>query len=127
MVEKKPMSRYSHPCPACGAVIHPSQIPQGDSFPCPSCGVWLKYDSNYTLPICGVSLLTATILTWRMGYRGAAFILVTTCATLLLCILGAFFEGMTRAPGFKEVQGKPFDGAASMHFTDRHDADTTIT
>src|SRR6266480_4599138 len=112
--EKQAMSRYSHPCPACRAMIRPSNIPYGDSFPCPSCGEWLKYDSKYTLVICIFSLLVATILAWRMGYRDGMLIFVTICATALLFILGAFFEGIIHAPGFKRVQGKAFDKTPSL-------------
>ena len=117
------MSRYSHPCPACGVIIRPSEIPYGDSFSCPACGEWLKYDSKYTLVICIVSFLVATILAWHMGYRDAMLVFVTICATALLSILGAFFEGVIHAPGFKRVQGKAFDKTPSLFVKDKPEAD----
>ncbi len=122
--EKQAMSRYSHPCPACGASIRPADIPSGDSFPCPACGEWLKYDSKYDLFIHVGSILAGTILTWRMGYRNATFIFVAACITILLWSLGMFLDGIMEAPGFKRIQNgkrKPFDKALSLFVNDKPD------
>lgn len=121
------MSRYDRPCPACGATIRPSDIHlYGDSFPCPACGEWLKYDYKHVLSIWGLSVLVASILAWYLGYRGAMLILVGTCATLLLCASAFFFMAMFDPSGFKRLQqgkGKPFDGALSLHLTEKPDDD----
>src|SRR5882724_4946502 len=102
------MSRYSNPCPVCGVSIHPSDIHlHGDSFPCPACGEWLKIESKYTLTIWSASLLGATILAWHSGYRDSMLILVTTCITILFCLMGIYLQGLLLVPGFKRVQGKP--------------------
>ncbi|SRR6266480_453787 len=116
------MSRYANPCPVCGAIILPSDIHlYGDSFLCPTCGNWLKYKSNYTKAICAVSILVATSLTWRMGYRDTAFIFIAIAATIFLAISGVFLEGFLVSPAYKQVQGKPFDGTVSLHLTDKPD------
>jgi hypothetical protein len=110
------MSRYSYPCPACGASIRPSDIRlHGDSFPCPSCGEWLKSDPKYPYAICAVTILLATIVTWRIGYRDGVFIFITIGATVALCLVGLFLFGILIPPVYKRVEGgKAFDKAPSL-------------
>jgi hypothetical protein len=118
--EKQAMSRYSHPCPACGAIIRPSDIHgYGDSFPCPSCGEWLKYDNRNSLAICGVSLLAAAFVAWHiLGYRDAKFIFATIGATILLCAVGVFLEQLLFPSALRRVQGKAFDKTPSLFVKD---------
>lgn len=122
--ESQAMSRYSHPCPACGASIRPADVPFGDGFPCPACGEWLQYDHKHSLSILAVSILGATILTWHFGYRGGMLVLIATCATLLLCASGFFLVEIFDPSGFKRVQGgkrEPFDKALSLFVNDKPD------
>lgn len=125
------MSRYSHPCPACGAIIRPSDIHgYSDSFPCPACGEWLKYNYKHTLSLWVVSILGAIILTWHLGYRGSMLIIIATCAALLLCALGFFFVEMLDPSGFKRIKVKPSDGfdrAVSLHLTNKSDTEKKIS
>jgi len=46
-------------------------------------------------------------------------ILFATCITILLLLMGIYLQGLLLVPGFKRVQGKPFDGATSLHLTDK--------
>jgi hypothetical protein len=114
------MSRYSKTCPTCGTVILPSDVPYGeDSFPCPSCGEWLTYDKRYTPAIWVGSVLIAIVISLRLGYRDAMFILVAGGATWIVGLLGIFIVGLLFPPPLKRVQGKPFDKPVSLHLTDR--------
>jgi hypothetical protein len=118
------MSRYSHPCPACGATIGPSEMPHGANFHCPSCGEWLKYDYKHMWLIWIVSIAGASIFTRYLGYSGLVFIPIAMCATLFLRALGFFLVGILDPPGFKRTrEGKPYDGAMSLHLTDKPDGD----
>jgi len=121
---QRPISRYSRPCPACGAIIRPSDIHwEGDSFPCPNCSEWLKEELKYDWAICVVSLAAATYETWRLGYRDAAFILITIGGAIVLSLVGLFFLGMLVPPQYKRDQGKAFDKALSLFGTNKSDAD----
>jgi hypothetical protein len=51
------------------------------------------------------------------------FIFIASCVTLILCVLGGFFDGLVRPIRFKRVQGKPFDGAVSLHLTEKPEGD----
>ena len=115
------MSRYSYPCPACGASIRPSDVRlHGDSFPCPSCGEWLKYENKSSLAICVVSLLATAFVTWHIvGYRDAKFIFTTIAGTILLCVAGIILEQLLLPSGFRRVQGKAFDRTPSLFVKDK--------
>jgi len=116
-------SRFSKPCPACGRVIHPSEIPLGDSFPCPSCGEWLTYDNRYSIAIWTGSILGAIVIAFHLGYRDANFVLVATFVTWVLGLLGLFILGLVVSLPLKLVKGKPFDRTASLHLTDKSESD----
>jgi hypothetical protein len=84
----------------------------------------LKYENKNFLAICGVSLLAAAFVAWHiMGYRDAKFIFCTIGATILLCAVGIFLEEILFPSAFKRVQGKPFDGAVSLHLTEKAEGD----
>lgn len=117
--EDEVISRYTHPCPACGAAIRPSDVHlYGDSFVCPSCGEWLKYDGKRTLPIMGISVALAILLTSYMGYKNWAFFASMTVAAVLLFFAGMFVGGIVAPRGFKREQGKPFDKTPSLFVSD---------
>src|SRR6266850_1020576 len=106
--ENEAMSRYSRPCPVCGAIIRPSDIRlYGDSFPCPSCGEWLKSDSKYSYTICALSLILSGFLTWRTGYHDGMFIFITIGATIVLCLVGLFLLGISSSTRPHAHQPRP--------------------
>lgn len=122
------MSQYSKNCPACSAIIRPSELPyryKDVGFPCPSCGERLTYDNPNSVAIWVSSILIAIVVTLHLGYRDAMFILIAPCATLLLGFLGHFFVGILFPPPLKRVEskGKPFDNAVSLHLTERSESD----
>jgi predicted RNA-binding Zn-ribbon protein involved in translation (DUF1610 family) len=124
----KTLSEYSKNCPACGAIIRPSELPyryRDDGFPCPSCGERLKYDNPNALAIWGTSVLIAIVVTLQLGYRDTMFILIAPCATLLLGFLGHFVVGILFPPPLKRVESKSkiFDNAGSLHLTDKSNGD----
>ena len=84
----------------------------------------MKYENKYFLAICGVSLLAAAFVARHiMGYRDAKLIFATIGATILLCAVGIFLEEILFPSAFKRVQGKPFDGAVSLHLTEKPEVD----
>ena len=114
------MSRYSFRCPACDSSISNSKIPYGRvHIPCPVCGVWLEYAHKHTLLIWAASILMGGILSFTLGYRGWSFILATTCVTLLLYILGFFFEGLLDPPSLKQSQHQSINEDVRLHLTDK--------
>jgi hypothetical protein len=116
------MSKYSHRCPVCGAIIPPRGFRWEPSFPCPTCGAELKFDSKNMWVIWLGSFLGAPFLAWHLGYGGLKFVIVAICAALLLLSLGMSIEGLVFAPGYKRVapsKSKRFDGAVSLHLTDK--------
>src|SRR5579864_8736731 len=121
------MSRYSHPCPACGVIISPHEGKRiSGSVLCPACGAELTrgMKSLYvTAPLC---LLGGIRLALHLGYQGLLLVLVAELLTFLLLpfglAVGAFVEAVVFAPGFKLVRhskGRPFDRVTSLHLTDR--------
>jgi hypothetical protein len=122
-----PLSEYSHPCPACGALIDPSLRPRSAKFICPNCGAHLKYDYKYTFDLLIISVVSAIVLARFLGFRGLAFVLITVCLTLTLWALGFFLVGIVYPPGFKRMQdgdpynSKPFDKALTLHFEEEKD------
>jgi hypothetical protein len=123
------MSRYSHPCPACGACFFASQVKEKDSgwFRCPACGEWLEYDYKHALSTWVISILLALVLSWRLGYRDADFILAATIATMLLAAAGFFLGGIFAPCGYKRVEtgsSKAFEHHTSLHLNDRPDNGT---
>jgi hypothetical protein len=120
----KAKSRYSHPCPVCGAIIGALDKPHGAEFSCPTCGEWLKYDYKHVWLIWIVSIAGASILTRYLGYSGLVFIPIAMGATLFLRALGVFLVGILDPPGFKRTQGgKPYDRGVSLHLTGKPDSD----
>ena len=121
---QSPMSRYSRPCPACGAVIRPSDIHlHGDSFLCPSCGEWLTHDQKYFWTFCALVLMAAAYETWRLGYRGAALIFIPIVGTLLMSFAGVVLLALLVPPKYKRVRGKAFENKLTLFPTDKSDLD----
>ncbi len=123
-----PMSRYSRPCPACGAIIRPSDIHrQGDSFPCPSCGEWLEYDHKYVWIFFAGCFGGVAYETWRMGYRDAAFIFISIGGTILLSLVSVFLQAILVPPKYRRVRGNALDKTLSLFGTNKSDADKKST
>jgi len=84
----------------------------------------LKDDPKYSYTICALCLVLAGFLTWRRGYRDAMFILITTGATIVLCLVGVFLLGILVPPVYKRVGGdKAFDKVPSMFTKDKPGTD----
>ena len=128
MTPRPALSQYSKNCPACGAIIRPSELPyvrRDDGFPCTSCGERLMYDNPNSLAIWVTSILIAIVGTLHLGYRDAMFILIAPCATLVLVFLRHFVVGTLLPPPLKRVESKSktFDNAGSLHLTDKSNGD----
>lgn len=116
-------SRYAQPCPVCGAIILPKDIPWKSVFTCPGCGEELKIDSKYTPWILAVSFLTGPMLSWLLGYEGSMFVIVAAGVTLPLLLLGILLGALVFVPGYKQAQfskDRPFDRVASLRLTKKH-------
>jgi predicted RNA-binding Zn-ribbon protein involved in translation (DUF1610 family) len=120
----RPESRYSRPCPVCGAIIRLSEVHRAvDMLACPNCGECLTTEKKYLWAIGALSLVAAACLTRHLVYREPAYILVTEGLAFVLFLVGAFLLGLLVPPKYKRVRGKTFDKALSLFGTDKSDAD----
>jgi predicted RNA-binding Zn-ribbon protein involved in translation (DUF1610 family) len=121
-------SRYSRPCPVCGAIIRLSEVHREvDMLACPNCGECLTREKKYLWLVGVLSLMTAAYATRHLVYRDPAYILVTEGAALVLFFVGTFLFGLLAPPKYKRVKGKPFDKALSLFGTNKSDADKKPT
>jgi predicted RNA-binding Zn-ribbon protein involved in translation (DUF1610 family) len=117
-------SRYSRPCPVCGAIIRLSEGHRAvDMLACPTCGEALTTDKKYLWGIAVVSLVTAAYVTRHLVYREPTYIFLTEGLALVLFLLGAFLLGMLVPPKYKLVGGGTFDKTMSLFGTDKSDTD----
>lgn len=64
-------SKYLRKCPSCGGLIHPDKVPyrQSKGFPCPYCGVQLCGALWHEKLAWLLSIATALVVPWILGYR----------------------------------------------------------
>lgn len=82
-------SRYAVICPVCRESIRPVQFSIGKgTFRCPMCGELLQYTRENIWLVLPISIASAIILGFYLGYRGFTFALVTICAASVIFFLG---------------------------------------
>jgi hypothetical protein len=119
-----PESRYSSPCPVCGAIIPRSEVHMaGDFLACPSCGESLTTQKKHLWVVGALSLVAAAYATRHLIYRDLGYLLVTEGLTVVLFIVGAILVGLFLPPNYTRVGGKTFDKSFSLFGTDKSDAD----
>jgi predicted RNA-binding Zn-ribbon protein involved in translation (DUF1610 family) len=116
---RHPESRYSSPCPVCGAIIRRSEVHKaGDILACPSCGESLTTKKKDLWIVGALSLVAAAWATRHLVYRDTGYILVTEGLTFVFFLLGAFLVGSFVPPKYKRVGGKTFEKTLSLFRTD---------
>jgi predicted RNA-binding Zn-ribbon protein involved in translation (DUF1610 family) len=119
-----PESRFSRPCPVCGAIIRLSEIHQEvDMLTCPHCGECLTYQKKHFWVIGVLSLVTAVYATRHLIYRDPLFFLVTEGVALVLYFIGIISFGLLVPRRYKKVQGNTFDKALSLFWINQSDTD----
>ncbi len=119
-----PESRYSRPCPVCGAIIRRSEVHRAvDMLACPNCGESLTTEKKYLWVVGALSLGASVYVTRHLVYREPVYFLVTEGLAFVLFFVGAFLLGLFVSPKYKRVGGKAFDRALSLFGTDKPDAD----
>jgi len=119
-----PESRYSRPCPVCGAIIRLSEVHRAvDILACPNCGESLTTEKKDLWVIGALSLVGAVYVTRHLIYRELAYLLVTEGLAFVLFFLGAFLLGLLVPPKYKRVGGKTFDKTLSLFGADKSDTD----
>jgi predicted RNA-binding Zn-ribbon protein involved in translation (DUF1610 family) len=115
-----PESRYSRPCPACGAIIRLSEVLKAvDFLACPNCGESLTTEKKDLWVIGGLSVVAAAYATRHLVYREPAYLLLTEGLAFVLFSLGAFLLGLFVPPKYKRVGGKTFEKTLSLFGTDK--------
>ncbi len=121
-------SRYSRPCPVCGAIIRLSEVHRAvDILACPNCGESLTTEKKYLWVVGALSLVAAIYATRHLIYRDLLYAFATEGLALVLFFLGAFLLGMLVPPKYKRVGGKTFDKTLSLFGTDKSDTDKKST
>jgi hypothetical protein len=122
MTQSHAPSQYSKTCPACGGIIHPSQIAIGKRpVICPYCSEPLMYDIHYSRDVCASSLLVAMFFAWHFGFRHAMFVLVTMCATVIFALFGFFLIGILIPVPFKRFEPtRQFGPMEWLHHANRY-------
>src|SRR4029077_3549044 len=119
-----PESRYSRPCPVCGAIIGLSEGHRAvDMLACPNCGECLTTEKKYLWIVAALSLAAAGYATRHLVYREPVYFLVTEGLAFALFLVGAFLLGLFVPPKYKRVGGKAFDKALSLFGTNKSDPD----
>jgi predicted RNA-binding Zn-ribbon protein involved in translation (DUF1610 family) len=119
-----PESRFSKPCPACGAIIRLSEVHRAvDILACPNCGESLTTQKKKLWVIGALCLVAAVYVTRHLVYREPLYAIVTEVLALVLFMLAAFLLGLFVPPKYKRVGGKTFDRTMSLFGTDKPDAD----
>jgi predicted RNA-binding Zn-ribbon protein involved in translation (DUF1610 family) len=113
-------SRFSRPCPVCGAIIRLSEVHKAvDMLTCPNCGECLTTEKKNLWVIGALSLVTAVYATRHLFYREPAYFLVAEGLALVLFFVGCFLLGMFVPPKYKRVGGRTFDRGLSLFGTDK--------
>jgi predicted RNA-binding Zn-ribbon protein involved in translation (DUF1610 family) len=121
---RHPESRFSRPCPACGAIIRLSEGHRAaDMLACPKCGECLTTEKKHLWVVGALSLGAAVYVTRHLVYREPVYVLVTEGLAFALFLVGAFLLGLFVPPKYKRVGGKGFDKALSLFGTNKSDAD----
>jgi hypothetical protein len=121
---RHPESRYSRPCPVCGAIIRLSEVLKAvDILACPNCGESLTTEKKDLWVVGALSLVAAAYATRRLVYRDPLYILATEGLAFFLFSLGAFLLKLFVPPKYKGVGGKTFDKTLSLFGTDKSDPD----
>jgi predicted RNA-binding Zn-ribbon protein involved in translation (DUF1610 family) len=119
-----PESRYSRPCPVCGAIIRLSEVHRAaDIVACPSCGESLTAEKKYLWAVGALSLATAAYATRHLVYREPGYILLTEALAFVFFFPGVFLLGLLIPPKYKRVGGNAFDKTLSLFGTDKTDTD----
>ncbi len=117
-------SRYSRPCPVCGAIIRLSEVRRAvDFLACPSCGESLTTEKRDLWVIGALSIVAAFYVTRHLVYREPGYVLLTEGLAFVLFFLGAFLLGLFVPPKYKRVGGKTFDKTLSLFGTDKSGTD----
>jgi predicted RNA-binding Zn-ribbon protein involved in translation (DUF1610 family) len=120
----RPESRFSKPCPVCGAIIRLSEVHRAaDILACPNCAESLTTEKKNLWVIGALSIVAAVYVTRHLVYREPAYAMVTEALALILFMLAAFLLGLFVPPKYKRVGGKTFDRTMSLFGTDKSDAD----
>jgi len=120
---RHPESRYSSPCPVCGAIIRRSEVHKaGDILACPSCGESLTTRKKHLWVVGALSLVAAAYATRHLIYQDPGYMLVTEGLAFVLFLLGAILAGLFVSPNYKRVGGKTFDKSFSLFGTEKSDA-----
>jgi predicted RNA-binding Zn-ribbon protein involved in translation (DUF1610 family) len=115
-------SRYSAPCPVCGAIIRLSEGHRSvDMLACPSCGESLTTEKKNLWVIAALSVVAAIYATRHLLYRDSGYLVVTEGLAFVFFFIGAFLLGILVPPKYKRVQGESFDNSLSLFRTDRPD------
>jgi predicted RNA-binding Zn-ribbon protein involved in translation (DUF1610 family) len=118
----RPESRYSKPCPVCGAIIRFSEVHRAvDILACPNCGESLTTEKKDLWIIGALSIVAAVYATRHLVYRDLLYLFVTEGLAFVLFFLGAFLLGLFVPPKYKRVGGKTFDKTLSLFGTDKSD------
>src|ERR1700674_4173208 len=106
----RPESRYSRPCPVCGALIRFLQVNrEGDILACPECGESLTTEKKYLWVVGALSVAAAIYATRHLVYREPLYAIVTEGLAFVLFFIGAFLLGLLVPPKYKRVWGGNFD------------------
>jgi len=81
------MSRVFH-CPACGAGIDRAIVLRGNVFHCPGCHEELRAQFPFTQTVFWVSATLSPLLSYAVGLRGLALVLVSLIAWLPIGMVG---------------------------------------
>lgn len=121
---RHPESRFSKPCPVCGAIIRLSEVQRAvDFLACPNCGESLTTEKKDLWVIGALSFVAAVYTTRHLVYRDPLYFFVAEGLGFLLFFLGAFLLGLFVPPKFKRVGGKTFDKTLSLFGTDKSGTD----
>lgn len=117
-----PESRYSKPCPVCGAIIRPSEgYRAGEFLACPNCGESLTIEKKNLWVVGALSIVVAFYATRHLIHRDLGYILLAEALALALLFVGAFLLGVFVPPKYKRVRGKTFDKTLSLFGTGKSD------
>jgi hypothetical protein len=90
------MLRYMQCCPSCGVMLDPKTVPilSAYSFSCPFCGAPLRVAADHFGIVYMISLIFSVALTFHLGFRGLAFVLITILGSGVILLVSSFIIGL---------------------------------
>ena len=93
------MSRFSIPCPVCGRVIEPHEIPfAARTFNCPGCQSLFEFEKEFDSTAWAISFPLSLFTAYLFHLQGLVLFLAAAVLVPVLAFLLIFLYGFYRPP-----------------------------